>query len=172
MKTKYEQFLSKRSANCAITNIRWKQLSSENKSSKMTIKEIKSDLFSASIDHALAHCVGTDFKMSKGIAVKFKNKFNNIDELLYQNVGVGGSASINIQGRNIFYLVTKECTYGKPSYGTLQSSLVSFMEKCIELKVTMLAMPRIGCGLDWRIVKDMISRTFQDLNIFFTQVQS
>lgn len=36
------------------------------------LKEIKCDLFEMPIDYALAHCVGSDFIMSSGVAVKFR----------------------------------------------------------------------------------------------------
>lgn len=34
--------------------------------------EVEGDLFSASGDYALAHCVAADLKMGAGIAVQFK----------------------------------------------------------------------------------------------------
>ncbi len=40
---------------------------------KMSLKEIKQNLFTAPIDYALAHCVAKDFLMGAGIAVEFKN---------------------------------------------------------------------------------------------------
>ncbi len=40
---------------------------------KMSLKEIKQNLFTAPIDYALAHCVAKDFLMGAGIAVELKN---------------------------------------------------------------------------------------------------
>lgn len=41
----------------------------------------KGDLFSCSEKDALAHCVSADFRMGKGIAVLFKQKFGGVQEL-------------------------------------------------------------------------------------------
>lgn len=38
----------------------------------LTIREIEGDLFNASKDYALAHCVASDLRMGAGIAVQFK----------------------------------------------------------------------------------------------------
>ncbi|XP_054260184.1 ADP-ribose glycohydrolase OARD1-like [Macrosteles quadrilineatus] len=134
----------------------------------MSIEEIKRDLFSAPEDHALAHCVARDLRMAKGIAAKFRSKFKRIEELKSQNVGVGGCAALKVDSQYIFYLVTKELSYKKPTYQTLQNSLDNLKAKCIEYKICKLAMPRIGCGLDglhWGRVKEMVTKTFNNLDI-------
>lgn len=51
---------------------------------KARIVELKGDLFSVSSDVALAHCVSADMHMSKGIAVLFRDKFKNVDNLKKQ----------------------------------------------------------------------------------------
>ena len=70
--------------------------------------------------------------------------------------------------RNAFVLqVTKPKYFHKPTYETLQSSLNAMKQHCVEHEVKMLAMPRIGCGLDrleWSKVKEMIIQTFQNTN--------
>ncbi len=45
---------------------------------KMSLKEIKQNLFTAPIDYALAHCVAKDFLMGAGIAVEFKKRYGSI----------------------------------------------------------------------------------------------
>jgi len=42
------------------------------------------DLFTANC--SLAHCVGADFRMGMGIAVKFRDLFGQVDYLKQQNV--------------------------------------------------------------------------------------
>lgn len=51
-----------------------KSKTSENKPQNCSncVKEIKSDLFEMPCEYALAHCVGSDFLMSSGVAVKFR----------------------------------------------------------------------------------------------------
>lgn len=48
------------------------------------IVELKGDLFSVANDFALAHCVSADMAMGKGIAVMFRDKFKNIENLKKQ----------------------------------------------------------------------------------------
>lgn len=51
-----------------------------------TLKEVNGDLFTAKT--SMAHCVGADFRMGMGIAVKFKELFGRVDELRKQNVSL------------------------------------------------------------------------------------
>jgi len=132
------------------------------------VKEVAGDLFSAPADFALAHCVAQDFRMGSGIAVKFKEEFKGVGELLDQNVIVGGCAHLQRNNRYIFYLVTKEVSIGKPTYDTLRASLRTMRSKCLRFGVKKLAMPRIGCGLDkldWSRVKSSINEIFNDTGI-------
>lgn len=48
------------------------------------LKTINGDLFSATA--SLAHCVGADFKMGMGIAVKFRDLFGQVEFLKSQKV--------------------------------------------------------------------------------------
>lgn len=50
----------------------------------LKLKTVNGDLFSATC--ALAHCVGADFRMGMGIAVKFRDLFGQVDYLKRQNV--------------------------------------------------------------------------------------
>ncbi|XP_061392271.1 ADP-ribose glycohydrolase OARD1-like [Musca vetustissima] len=130
-----------------------------------SLKEIYGDLFSAGEDYSMAHCVAADLRMGKGIAVKFRSKFGSISLLQKQNVKPGGVAILPHNSRYIYNLVTKETSWGKPTYQLLHSSLVSMRNHMIEHDVTKLAMPRIGCGLDgltWHKVKDLIEEVFSN----------
>ncbi|CAF4467198.1 unnamed protein product, partial [Adineta steineri] len=81
----------------------------------LVFQEIDGDLFSVASNVSLAHCVSQDMSMSKGIATLFRNKFGQINELKNQNVSVGGCAYITSNDRHIFYLVTKEKYFYKPT---------------------------------------------------------
>lgn len=48
------------------------------------INTIHGDLFTAT--SSLAHCVGADFRMGMGIAVKFRDLFGQVEFLKKQNV--------------------------------------------------------------------------------------
>ncbi|XP_005191814.2 ADP-ribose glycohydrolase OARD1 [Musca domestica] len=127
------------------------------------IKELNGDLFSVEEDYSMAHCVAADLRMGKGIAIKFRNIFGNISFLQQQNIKPGGVAVLPHNSRYIYNLVTKEKSWGKPTYQSLHSSLVSMRNYMVEHNVSNLAMPRIGCGLDglvWHKVKDLIEEVF------------
>jgi hypothetical protein len=153
----------------------------------LVYKIIHGDLFSAPTDTSLAHCVSQDMQMSKGIAKLFRDKFARIDNLKKQgttcldlfysidfvdlDVQLGGCAYLNLENRYVFYLVTKEKYFHKPTMSSLESSLRAMRDLCIENNIHHLAMPRIGCGLDklnWDKVSDLIQSVFKDDDIKIT----
>ncbi|KAK4876616.1 hypothetical protein RN001_009122 [Aquatica leii] len=74
------------------------------------------DLFQTQKDYAIAHCVSEDLDMSKGVAVVFKKKFGQLDELRRQQPAVGKVLGLRGDGRFVFYLVTKKYSSTKPLY--------------------------------------------------------
>lgn len=115
--------------------------------------------------------------------------FGQIDNLKSQKVKPGGVAVLKDNNRYVYYMVTKELSRGKPTYFTLNESLHAMrdhmvfyfnnisltLHDCrtfqIRAKVTKVAMPRIGCGLDgleWEKVKEMLEDVFKDQNIDVT----
>jgi O-acetyl-ADP-ribose deacetylase (regulator of RNase III) len=91
--------------------------------------------------------------------------------LVYLDVQIGGCAYLNPKDRYVFYLVTKERYFHKPTMSSLESSLRAMRELCIEKNVRRLAMPRIGCGLDkldWDKVSELIQRVFHNDDIEIT----
>ncbi|CAD7083229.1 unnamed protein product [Hermetia illucens] len=137
---------------------------------KLVLKEIEGDLFSAPKSTSLAHCVGGDMGMGGGIAVVFKKVFGRVDELLAQNIGTGGVAVLKDNDRYIYYLVTKDYSYQKPTYESLRASLDSMRKHMVANKVNNLAIPRIGCGIDgleWDKVKHELETVFgpEEINI-------
>ncbi|CAF1118230.1 unnamed protein product [Rotaria sordida] len=137
----------------------------------LNFREIHGDLFSASSNTSLAHCVSRDMCMGKGIATLFRDKFGQIDELKSQNVPIGDCAYITADDRCVFYLVTKEKYFHKPTMTTLESSLRIMRDLCMKNNVHHLAMPRIGCGLDklnWNQVSKLIQHVFAEDDIEIT----
>jgi O-acetyl-ADP-ribose deacetylase (regulator of RNase III) len=139
--------------------------------------EIRGDLFESSGDEvSLAHCVSEDLRMGAGIAVQFKKRFNQLDKLVAQKPTIGKCVYLNdINNRRfIFYMITKEKYFHKPTYGSLKECLLNLKDLCLELNVNKLSMPRIGCGLDalnWTYVSNLIHEIFKNtpikLNIYF-----
>lgn len=135
------------------------------------VKEITGDLFSAPKEYSLAHCVAEDLSMGAGIALSFRKEFKGIGHLSDQNVKVGGVAILERGDRFIYYLVTKKLSHGKPILKTLWQSLNEMKKHMIENKVTKLAIPQIGCGLDlldWGDVKQMLEYIFKDTDVEIT----
>lgn len=132
--------------------------------SELLFKEIKGDLFSSSKLVALAHCVSADFKMGAGIAVEFRERFGNVDALIESKTRVGNVATLKFEDRApVYYLVTKEKYYEKPTYETLTSCLVNLAKCCVRDSIHHLAIPALGCGLDrleWSRVKQIILDIF------------
>lgn len=130
---------------------------------------VTGNLFDVAPEYSLAHCISKDLKMSKGIALEFRNRFRGIDELERQNPSVGKCLVLEIsRQRFAFYLVTKEKYWQKPSYRSLSSALESLCHECQLLGINKLAMPRIGSGLDklkWETVLCGIIRTFRDKDV-------
>ncbi|CAF1099022.1 unnamed protein product [Adineta ricciae] len=137
----------------------------------LVFREVTGDLFSVASNVSLAHCVSQDMSMSKGIATLFRNKFGKINELKSQNTSIGGCAYITAANRHVFYLVTKERYFYKPTMSSLESSLRAMRDLCIKNDIHQLAMPRIGCGLDklnWDQVSRLIQRVFEEDDIEIT----
>ena len=138
---------------------------------KFTINEINGDLFTSPDTSSLAHCVSKDLAMGAGIARIFKSKFQRVDELYTQNVQIGGVGVLKDNNRYIYYLVSKDRYWQKPSYNNLKKTLINMKEHCINNKVKNLCIPRIGCGLDrlkWVNVKEIIEDVFKDISINIT----
>ena len=132
------------------------------------LREEQGNLFEAPREFSLAHCVSRDFKMGKGIALEFRNRFGRVEELRRQNPEIGGLSYIVVEGRYVFYLVTKERYFQIPTYENLTSSLERMRDCCRENNITRIAIPRIGCGLDkliWENVRNIILQVFTGTGI-------
>jgi len=69
----------------------------------------------------------------------------------------------------IFYLITKEYYWQKPSYEVFYKSLQNLKEMCMVHKITTLACSRLGCDLDglkWQVVRNMLGYVFHDSLIY------
>ena len=135
----------------------------------LTILEIKGDLFNAPDGFYFAYCVSSDFALGAGIAKQFRDKFNMKEKLMskYNKTDIGniGKAILIV---NCFNLVTKERYYNKPTYASVQMTLLDMKRQCIEKHITKLAMPHIAAGLDgleWNTVLSILCGVFNDTNV-------
>lgn len=131
-------------------------------------KIVYQDLFTVPSEYALAHCVASDFKMSRGIARVFKSKFGAIRDSEHQDSVVGEARHLFRKERHLFYLVTKRCSNEKPTYRAIWDSLINLRRLLIQFGLRKLGIPRLGCGLDrleWRTVRSMIEVLFKDSGV-------
>ena len=82
------------------------------------------------------HCVSADMRMGRGVAVTFRKKFGRVEVLLRQRVSPGGCAVLPVENRFIYYLVTKQRCYGKPTYNSLETSLRAARQHCLNQNMT------------------------------------
>lgn len=106
--------------------------------------------------------------MSAGIAIVFRNKFDQIDKLKKQGGKPGSVAVLKDNDRFIYYLISKNDSYEKPTYKNLFLSLNSMKDHMIQNNVKKLAIPRIGCELDrlqWEKVREQLHKVFDDVDV-------
>jgi len=136
----------------------------------MQLKIIKGDLFASS--DSLCHCVSRCLRMGKGIAKTFRSKFGNVKQLKEQNSDIGQVAKLKLSDTKfIYYLITKERYFHKPTYQDLEKSLCAMRDHMLANSVTKVSMPKIGCGLDnldWTQVKQLLTQVFDDTNVEIT----
>ena len=132
----------------------------------MKYREVRGNLFAQGHGQNLAHCVSADFKMSRGIAKIFRNKFGGIHELCASHTKVGQTAKLTRDHRHIFYLVTKNKYYQKPTISSLKKCLLHLKTQVVELGIINLDIPKISSGLDripWDITRQLLLEIFSDL---------
>lgn len=134
------------------------------------IVEIKKDLLQMGTSYPFAHCISSDWAMGVGIAKPLNKKFN-IRKELYKSSDVykeGEYPAVYVtrdSGRLIFNLVTKNKYYNKPTLTNMRKA-IEFLKECMDIEgINMVAMPKIGCGLDrlrWCDVKNILLEVFDE----------
>lgn len=132
----------------------------------MKYNEVRKDLFTVDKSYSLAHCIASDFRMGAGIAVKFQKEFSLRNKLKQYKGDTSPGSCVFVN--NVFNLITKSRSSGKPTYITLTSSLKQMKYLCVHHMIDKIAMPKIGCGLDrlqWPKVREIIYAIFEDTDI-------
>lgn len=133
----------------------------------MVLKEIRGNLFSADKKFYFAHCISSDFALGKGIAVQF-NTVYDMRNRLRKECGPIGQCPGCVRIDNVYNLITKPRYFNKPTYDSLEQSLLLMKEDILENDIHYLAIPKLGCGLDrldWEIVKNILENVFKDIDI-------
>lgn len=79
---------------------------------------------------------------------------------------IGDFAYLEKDNIKIYYLITKEKYYNKPTIETLKKTLLKLCEDCEKQNINTLFMPKLGCGLDklnWKKVKSIIFEIFSPI---------
>ncbi|VEN40048.1 unnamed protein product [Callosobruchus maculatus] len=101
--------------------------------------------------------------MSRGIASEFQRLFGQVDELKRQGRRVGQVLELRSGQRRLYYLISKEKSYQKPTYRIVWEALLDLREKLLTADVLKQAIPRLACGrdgLDWRLIRNMLQALF------------
>ncbi|KAG5866444.1 hypothetical protein JTB14_015348 [Gonioctena quinquepunctata] len=109
------------------------------------IKEIEKNLFSLLSTYSLGHCVAADLQMSRGIALSYREKYDNIE---YKKKTEKGMFSGSKKGET-----------------NLWKSLITLEKHTRECQVEKLAMSKMGCGLDklnWNKVNNVVEYLFKN----------
>jgi len=141
----------------------------------MIMRELEGNLFQASPDVVLAHCVSADCAMGAGIALQFRKQFRDMPAFcLMQNPEIGQAILYSGVDRRVINLVTKAKYFHKPTYSTLEAALLDMRRVLESNRITRISMPRIGCGLDrlqWGAVRQLIANTFGDMELIIEVYQ-
>lgn len=140
----------------------------------MIYNEEKRDLFTVPEEYHLCHCISADFGMGAGIVVLFNRHFDmkRKMQILHKDEGEPKWDALKTgyvipEGR-VFNLITKRNYWNKPTYSDLAQSLLDLKKHCVKNKITKLAMPLIGCGIDgleWEKVSEILKTIFNDTDI-------
>jgi len=140
----------------------------EDITSTPNVIESKGDIFKTDQRIALAHCVSSDLKMTKGIALEFRRRFGGIDQLRRLPRSVPDVIFLQLKERVIFHLVTKQHFWQKPEPEHLFQCLQKLRALCEELEIKTLTCPRLGTGLDglkWETVRSMLQYIFRNSQV-------
>lgn len=135
----------------------------------MHLEYIHDDLLNTTAP-VIVHCVSGDLAMGAGVALQLRRKFGRPCVGTTARVGsvIVQCTSDTEETQRIMHLVTKEKYYGKPTLESLRAALDALREQCSLLQVKLLAMPKIGCGLDrlqWDDVQRCITECFLGVDI-------
>lgn len=105
--------------------------------------------------------------MSDGVARHIKEKFELSDIIEHQKSqhSVGSIVEVKQGNRYILNLITKEKSVGKPTWKDFKQSIKALPEKCNDLGIKKLCIPKIGSGLDglnWDKSMKLLKNVFKD----------
>lgn len=141
----------------------------------MKLTEIKQDLFELPNDYTLVHCISYDCALGAGIAKTFAEKYPTVRENLKEHIKDFGielcqciTTSTHDERHNFINMITKEKCWHKPTMDDFNKTVDDLVLLCESYDIKKLGMPKIGCGLDkllWKDVRNKLESAFKDLDI-------
>ncbi|KAI8079369.1 hypothetical protein BDF21DRAFT_452558 [Thamnidium elegans] len=126
-------------------------------------EEKQGDLFESIVPtDSVVLCVTEDLKLaSKGVTGSIRQRLaNQLSQAHKKSVGQVGYFTLQ-QKRHVFYLVTRQKSYNKPSVNDIETCLIELRKVCEKLNVYNLALPRELEGLQEKYLKDVLFNVFQ-----------
>lgn len=112
-------------------------------------------------------CASADLRLGAGIARDFNREFN-VRPTLRKTYGTPVPMYTTCKSYHVYTMITKKSFWMKPTLHDMHEALKMLRMMCEQDNVQILAMPRIGCGLDhlrWIDVYDRILDVFDDMDI-------
>ena len=112
-------------------------------------------------------CASADLRLGAGIAQDFNREFN-VRPTLRKTYGTPVPMYTTCRSYHVYTMITKKSFWMKPSLHDMHEALKMLRAMCEQDNVQILAMPRIGCGLDhlrWVDVYDRILDVFDEMDI-------
>jgi len=106
--------------------------------------------------------------MAQGLELTMRGQFGNIPRLRSLNRSITEIASLDTGKISVFYLITKEHYWQKPTYKNVFQSLINLKNTCTERKITHLVCPCLECGpigLKWETIRSMLCYIFRNSSI-------
>ena len=110
----------------------------------------------------LIHCVSSDFRMSRGLALDVRRLYPGFAP---EGVSVGCAAVQFVEpGAWVVHMVTKVAARDKPTMDTLMTALQDAVRRIQALRgARRIRLPRVGCGLDRLLWTDVRPRALRTL---------
>ncbi|XP_056303501.1 uncharacterized protein LOC130215693 [Danio aesculapii] len=115
----------------------------------------------------IAHCISADYALGAGVAKQIRDKYG-VEELNTSVAQPGDCIKTTHGPRQIYHLVTKWWCRDLPTYEHLEASLIKLCYQCKKDQNKILAIPKLGCGLDkldYIKVKEIIEKVFKEGHI-------
>ena len=133
---------------------------------KMKLIQKRGNVFDVRGDTYFAHCIASDLAMGAGIAVQFQEKFHLRDKL--RGSGQDLTAPTCILVGDIFNLITKSRSNGKPTSMSIRLAIRKMKFLIEDVGAERIVMPRIGCGLDrqsWAVIREILVEELDDVPV-------